>query len=215
MRAGGPLQPASSSGPFTLRPCRGQPKAGRIPGFCGRRNLEILRNLLRIAALPNRTVSLVLDLWPGLRLPARALVARTRLAPALHACPCLAGQRHGRPDLRSRPCRSRSSLAEREPFHGLMLSDIGCEAPSIPAHDLMCSATTFPISPLWRPGWPDDLARVYARKNAAGQEVDLTCPPRETDCIAQRDACTDQACLCGALIQHTSASLGGTSPCRQ
>jgi hypothetical protein len=103
-------------------------------------------------------------------------------------------------------------IAELEPSYGLMLSDISCDAPTVPAHQLMCSAAETPNAPLWRMGRLDDLAWVYAVENATGQEVDLTDPPRDQDFIATRDACTDEACLCDALIQHTNDSLGGTSP---
>ncbi len=58
----------------------------------------------------------------------------------------------------------------------------------------------------------DDLAWVAALENATGQEVDLTNPPRDLDFLAARDACTDAACLCAVLIDHTNASLGGFSP---
>ena len=103
-------------------------------------------------------------------------------------------------------------IAELEPSYGLMLSDIGCDAPTNPAHILMCDDANQPTSPLWRMGRLDDLAWVYAVENATGQEVDLTDPPRDADFVAARDACTDAACLCDALTQHTNASLGGTSP---
>ena len=57
-------------------------------------------------------------------------------------------------------------IAELEPSYGLVLSDIGCDAPTNPAHILMCNDA-----------------------NA-----------------------TDATCLCEMLIEHTTASLGGTSP---
>lgn len=103
-------------------------------------------------------------------------------------------------------------IAELEPNYGLVLSDIGCDAPTIPAHDLMCNAAETPNAPLWRMGRLDDLAWVYAVENATGQEVDHTDPPRDEDFIATRDACTEEVCLCDALITHTNDSLGGTSP---
>ena len=65
---------------------------------------------------------------------------------------------------------------------------------------------------LWRMGRLDDLAWAYAVENATGQEIDLENPPRDTGFLAARDACTDEACLCELLIQHTNDSLGGTSP---
>lgn len=103
-------------------------------------------------------------------------------------------------------------IADLEPTYGLVLSDIGCDAPTNPAHILMCDAAESPDAPLWRMGRLDDLAWVYALENATGQEVDLTYPPRDPDFTARRDACTDAACLCGTLVQHTNDSLGGTSP---
>jgi hypothetical protein len=103
-------------------------------------------------------------------------------------------------------------IAELEPSYGLVLSDIGCDAPTIPAHVLMCASAESPDWSLWRMGRLDDLAWVYAVENATGQDVDETNPPRDADFVAQRDACTDEACLCAVLIQHTNDSLGGTSP---
>lgn len=103
-------------------------------------------------------------------------------------------------------------IAELEPSYGLVLSDIGCDAPTNPAHILMCNATGTRHEDLWRMGRLDDLAWVYAVENATGQEVDQTNPPRDDDFLATRDACTDARCLCDALIGHTNASLGGTSP---
>jgi hypothetical protein len=103
-------------------------------------------------------------------------------------------------------------IAELEPSYGLMLSDVSCDAPTNPAHILMCDDADQQTSPLWRMGRLDDLAWVYAVENATGTQIDLTNPPRDPDFIATRDDCTDEACLCEALIQHTNASLGGTSP---
>ena len=103
-------------------------------------------------------------------------------------------------------------IADLEPSYGLMLSDIGCDAPTNAAHVLMCEAAEAPNAMLWRMGRLDDLAWVYAVENATGQDVDETNPPRDADFLATRDACTDEACLCDALIRHTNDSLGGTSP---
>lgn len=110
------------------------------------------------------------------------------------------------------PAAIEARIAELEPSYGLVLSDIGCDAPTIPAHVLMCDATATPDWTLWRMGRLDDLAWVYAVENATGQQVDLESPPRDADFLAARDACTDEACLCQVLIQHTNDSLGGTSP---
>ncbi len=103
-------------------------------------------------------------------------------------------------------------IADLEPSYASVLSDIGCEAPTRPAHVLMCDAAEAPDATLWRMGRLDDLAWIYAVENATGQEVDQTNPPRDDDFLATRDACTDATCLCDALIRHTNASLGGTSP---
>lgn len=103
-------------------------------------------------------------------------------------------------------------IAELEPRYGFVLSDIGCDVNTIPARNLMCESSEDPANPLWRMGRLDDLAWVYAVENATGQEVDLANPPRDGAFIAARDACTDAACLCQVLIEHTGASLGGTSP---
>jgi hypothetical protein len=103
-------------------------------------------------------------------------------------------------------------IAALEPSHGMVLSDIGCDAPTNPAHVLMCDAANSPDWSLWRMGRLDDLAWVHAVENATGQDVDETNPPRDEDFLARRDACTDEACLCAVLIDHTNASLGGTSP---
>jgi hypothetical protein len=110
------------------------------------------------------------------------------------------------------PAAVEARIAELEPSYGLVLSDIGCDLPTLPSHVLMCDDANRPTSPLWRMGRLDDLAWFHAVENATGQEVDLTNPPRDLDFIATRDACTDEACLCNALIEHTNASLGGTSP---
>ena len=103
-------------------------------------------------------------------------------------------------------------IAELEPSHGMVLSDIGCDQPTNPAHILMCDAAETPDGSIWRMGRLDDLAWVYAVENATGQDVDEANPPRDDDFLARRDACTDEACLCDVLIEHTNASLGGTSP---
>lgn len=103
-------------------------------------------------------------------------------------------------------------IADLEPTYSLVLSDISCDAPTNAAHILMCDASLDPTADLWRMGRLDDLAWVYAVENATGQQVDQTNPPADEDFIAARDACTDAACLCDALIRHTNASLGGTSP---
>jgi hypothetical protein len=108
-----------------------------------------------------------------------------------------------------------SRIAQLEPSYGMVLSDIGCDLPVNPAHILMCNAAETPNAPLWRMGRLDDLAWIYAVENATGQEIDETNPPRDQDFLDRRDACTDETCLCEVLIDHTNASLGGTSPYSQ
>ncbi len=105
-----------------------------------------------------------------------------------------------------------TEIARLEQSYGFMLSDIRCDAPTIPAHQIMCDAADTPDAPLWRMGRLDDLAWVYAYENATKSRVDLANPPRDTAFITTRDACTDAACLCDVLIQHTNDSLGGPSP---
>jgi hypothetical protein len=132
---------------------------------------------------------------------------RLALLPALLAAVPLAAQTR-EIDLAAVETR----ISELEPRYGLVLSDIGCDMPQIVAHQLMCAAAETPDAPLWRMGRLDDLAWVYAVENATGQEVDLANPPRDEDFLAARDACRDEACLLMVLIDHTNASLGGTSP---
>jgi hypothetical protein len=104
-------------------------------------------------------------------------------------------------------------LAELEQAYDLVLSDIGCDVNTIPARQIMCDSAENPTSDtLWRMGRLDTLAWVYAVENATGQRVNQEDPPLDEGFIAARDACTDEACLCQVLIEHTNGSLGGTSP---
>jgi hypothetical protein len=105
-----------------------------------------------------------------------------------------------------------SRIAELEPDYGLFLSDIDCDLPTIPAHQIMCASAEAQNPVLWRMGRLDDLAWVQAVENATGQQVDLENPPRDADFIARRDACEDEACLVTLLVEHTNGSLGGSSP---
>ena len=110
------------------------------------------------------------------------------------------------------PAAVEARIAELERSHSLVRSDIGCDVPSIAAHELMCNAAEDPNAVIWRMGRLDDLAWVYAMENATGEDVDDTNPPLDQDFIARRDACTDEACLCAVLTEHSNGSLGGTSP---
>lgn len=103
-------------------------------------------------------------------------------------------------------------IAELEATHPLVLSDISCDLPTLPAHILMCDAAEAQDDSLWRMGRLDDLAWVHAVENATGQDIDDTNPPLDDTFLAARDACTDTACLCDVLMAHTNDSLGGTSP---
>lgn len=110
------------------------------------------------------------------------------------------------------PAAVESRIADLEPRYGLILSDISCDLPTLPAHVLMCEAAYTPDWTLWRMGRLDDLAWAYAWENATGTEIDRENPPRDAHFLQARDACTDTACLCDVLIRHTNDSLGGTSP---
>lgn len=110
------------------------------------------------------------------------------------------------------PAAVEARIAKLEPAYGFALSDIACDLPTLSAHQIMCNAAEQPDNPLWRMGRLNDLAWVYAAENATGQQVDLENPPLDSGFIATRDACTNTACLCTVLIDHTNASLGGTWP---
>lgn len=110
-----------------------------------------------------------------------------------------------------------AKIAEYEASYPGVLSDISCDAPTIPAHQIMCAAAdqagTGGDDLLWRMGRLNDLAWVYAVENATKNAYDMNQPPEPNPgFIATRDACTDEACICAALIEETNASLGGTSP---
>lgn len=68
-------------------------------------------------------------------------------------------------------------IADLEGNYSLVLSDIGCEAPTKKAHQLMCDAALDPQSNLWRIRRLDDLAWVYAYENATGTQIDQENPP--------------------------------------
>jgi hypothetical protein len=105
-----------------------------------------------------------------------------------------------------------AEIANLEPSYGEVLSDIACDAPTVPAHQIMCSAAEAADPALWRMGRLNDLAWLYAYENATKTEVDRANPPVNDRFIAARDACTDAACLCDVLISSTNDSLGGLSP---
>ncbi|WP_225030175.1 hypothetical protein [Xinfangfangia pollutisoli] len=138
---------------------------------------------------------------PRLAPLAAALIGPLLAAAAAQAAACSAD-----------PAAVEAAIARLEPRYGAVLSDISCDAPTLPAQVLMCDAALGPDPLLWRMGRLDDLAWVYAVENATGQQIDLAAPPRDGDFIARRDACGDAACLCAQLIGHTNDSLGGESP---
>jgi len=105
-------------------------------------------------------------------------------------------------------------IGRLEVHYGDIVSDIGCTAPALPAHRLMCESARATPPTLWRVGRLDDLAWAYAYENATKREIDRDDPPRDAAFIARRDACRDEACLFSVLIEHTNASLGGESPYR-
>jgi hypothetical protein len=94
----------------------------------------------------------------------------------------------------------------------LVLSDIACDAPTLWSHQALCDSANAPQDGLWQMARLADLAWVYAVENATGQASDPANPPRDKGFLAARDACTTEECLCALLIEHTNASLGGTSP---
>ncbi len=106
-------------------------------------------------------------------------------------------------------------VAALEESYPLVTSDIGCDVPSIKAHQLLCEAALDANADLWTMARLDDLAWVYAYENATKTRFDYDNPSRDDAFIARRDACTDEACLCNVLQEHTNDSLGGTSPYSQ
>jgi hypothetical protein len=103
-------------------------------------------------------------------------------------------------------------IEDLESAYGDVTSDISCDLPTLPVHRMMCDSAEAADDALWRMGRLDDLAWIYALENATGLMVDIADPPRDESFLATRDACTDPACLCRTLIEHTNDSLGGTSP---
>ena len=99
-----------------------------------------------------------------------------------------------------------AAQADLSSYHDV-LSDISCDAPSLPAHQLMCENEA-----LWQMGLLDSWAWVYAVENATGTEADHAAPVWDDTFLEARDACTDAACLIDLLKQHTDDSLGGMSP---
>jgi hypothetical protein len=107
------------------------------------------------------------------------------------------------------PARVAAAIEDLSKHYGDVLSDIGCDAPTLAAHRILCEDPA-----LWDMVKLDTFAYVYAYENATGTETDRAAPPIDDYFIQTRDACTDAACLCDALKNHTNDSLGGTSPYR-
>ena len=127
------------------------------------------------------------------RLPAALLLTLAALSPA---------QAADLPD----PAKIAEAQATLDRYQDV-LSDISCDAPTIPAHQMMCEDDG-----LWQMGLLDTWAWVYAVENATGTETDHGDPAMDDSFIEARDACADKACLADLLIQHTNDSLGGMSP---
>ncbi|MFC4256208.1 hypothetical protein GRI97_11240 [Altererythrobacter xixiisoli] len=106
------------------------------------------------------------------------------------------------------------AIARLEGNYGDILSDVGCDAPTITAHKLLCDSADNPNLLLWRMSRLDDMAWAYAYENATGTEIDRANVPLDAAFIAERDACTDVDCLHQVLIRHTNDSLGGETPYR-
>jgi hypothetical protein len=104
------------------------------------------------------------------------------------------------------PDAVRAAQADLGAYHDVQ-SDISCEAPTIPAHQMMCEDEE-----LWQMGLLDSWAWLFAVESATGTEMDHGDPPLDETFIELRDACPDRACLIGLLVRHTNASLGGMSP---
>ncbi|WP_148649471.1 hypothetical protein [Novosphingobium barchaimii] len=105
-----------------------------------------------------------------------------------------------------------AQISRLETSYGDTLSDISCDAPTIPAQRILCGEVGGNDDQLWTMSRLDDLAFAYAYENATKTEFDPDNTPRDAAFIARRDACKDQTCLCEALIAHSNASLGGLSP---
>lgn len=100
-------------------------------------------------------------------------------------------------------------------YYGEVMSDITCNttAPNtIPARQMICESAQSGDMVLFQMERLDTMAWAYAAENATGEQMDLENPLLDGPFITARDYCTDEACLCETLIQHTNDSLGGTSP---
>ena len=106
-------------------------------------------------------------------------------------------------------------MGEYRAYFGSVVSDITCDttAPNtIPARQMICESATSGDMVLFQMVQLDNIAWAYAAENATGEQMDPENPLLDGPFLAARDYCTDEACLCETLIQHTNDSLGGTSP---
>ena len=106
-------------------------------------------------------------------------------------------------------------MGEYHAYFGSVVSDITCDtaAPNtIPARQMICDSATSGDMVLFQMAQLDNIAWAYAAENATGEQMDPKNPLLDAAFIAARDYCTDEACVCETLIQHTNDSLGGTSP---
>ena len=90
--------------------------------------------------------------------------------------------------------------------------ETACAMPRKGLMRLVCDTVASGDTSLWRMLRLDDMAWIHAYENATGTEVDVANPPVDAEFVSRRSACTDTACLCAVLIEHTNGSLGGTSP---
>ena len=106
-------------------------------------------------------------------------------------------------------------MGEYRAYFGRVVSDITCDstAPNtIPAREMICESAASGDMVLFQMEQLDSIAWAYAAENATGEQMDPENPLLDAAFIAARDYCTDEACVCETLIQHTNDSLGGTSP---
>lgn len=104
------------------------------------------------------------------------------------------------------PGAIQAAQADLDGYHDVP-SDISCEAPTVPAHQMMCEDEL-----LWQMGMLDSWAWVYAVESATGTEQDHGDPPLDEAFIEARDGCATKQCLVALLVAHTNGSLGGISP---
>lgn len=140
---------------------------------------------------------------------ALAIGAATSLAAPLAAAPICAVDMAA---VEARIADFEASYAQKAPKVMWVSPETVCATPRKGLLKLVCDVVATGDTSLWQMLRLDDMAWVYAYENATGTEVDVANPPVDDDFVRRRNACTDTACLCAALIEHTNDSLGGTSP---